>query len=217
MDMAVLNVIFLKRKNTLKPQGNEHAAGNLSFHVHLQTTTTYHIVSSAKLHQSCFCSQKERVILLLPSMLTSTLKMCNSVWNKSKYHLFLLVSFSFKHLIVVFLSSYRYVIPLDVQVAHYTPAIFPLVPMISSKINQLCCDSWKIIVANKEMTDSGTLGVTAMRIRNPTTLSLFFPYPLTPLASPGLELNGITLFYNDFYERLDVMDENKKVCTTVML
>ena len=48
-------------------------------------------------------------------------------------------------------------IPLDVQVAHYTPAIFPLVPMISPKINKLCEDSWKKIVANKEMTDSGTL------------------------------------------------------------
>ena len=60
----------------------------------------------------------------------------------------------FKYFIYHFLFG-RYVIPLDVQVAHYTPAIFPLVPMISPKINKLCENSWKKIVANKEMTETG--------------------------------------------------------------
>jgi hemoglobin-like flavoprotein len=42
-------------------------------------------------------------------------------------------------------------------------------------------DSWKLICNNREKTDS------------------------------GLELTGITLFYNDFYERLALVDENKKI------
>jgi hemoglobin-like flavoprotein len=75
----------------------------------------------------------------------------------------------------------KYSIPLEVQVAHYTPSIFPLVPIINSQINKLCMDSWKLICNNREKTDS------------------------------GLELTGITLFYNDFYERLALVDENKKI------
>ena len=75
----------------------------------------------------------------------------------------------------------KYAIPLPVQVAHYTPTIFPLVPMISPKLNHLCQASWQLIVAKREITET------------------------------GMELNGITLFYNDFYERLSVMDENKKI------
>jgi len=64
----------------------------------------------------------------------------------------------------------KYSIPLEVQVAHYTPSIFPLVPIINTQINKLCIDSWKLICNKKEMTES------------------------------GIELSGITLFYNDFYE-----------------
>ena len=75
----------------------------------------------------------------------------------------------------------KYAIPLDVQVAHYTPSIFPLVPIINETNNQICVDSWKLICNKKEITES------------------------------GVELNGITLFYNDFYERLNNVDENKKI------
>ena len=75
----------------------------------------------------------------------------------------------------------KYAIPLDVQVAHYTPSIFPLVPIINETNNQICIDSWKLICNKKEITES------------------------------GVELNGITLFYNDFYERLNTVDENKKI------
>ena len=64
---------------------------------------------------------------------------------------------------------------------HYTPSIFPLVPIINSEINQLCIDSWKLICNKKETTES------------------------------GVELTGITLFYNDFYERLSLVDENRKI------
>jgi len=75
----------------------------------------------------------------------------------------------------------KYAVPLNVQVAHYTPSIFPLVPIINSQINRLCVDSWKLIYSKKEKTDS------------------------------GVELTGITLFYNDFYERLKLVDENRKI------
>jgi hemoglobin-like flavoprotein len=75
----------------------------------------------------------------------------------------------------------KYAIPLDVQVAHYTPSIFPLVPIINPQINRLCVDSWKLICSRKELTES------------------------------GVELTGITLFYNDFYERLKLVDENAKI------
>jgi len=75
----------------------------------------------------------------------------------------------------------KYAVPLDVQVAHYTPSIFPLVPMVNDDICRLCADSWKLICNKREKTES------------------------------GVELNGITLFYNDFYERLELVDENKKI------
>ena len=75
----------------------------------------------------------------------------------------------------------KYTIPLPLQVAHYTPTIFPLVPIISPRTNQLCADSWKLICSNREISEN------------------------------GVELSGITLFYNDFYERLTTYDENKKI------
>ena len=75
----------------------------------------------------------------------------------------------------------RYHVPLDVQVAHYTPSIFPLVPIITPRVHQLCNTSWKRIVDRQETTDS------------------------------GVQLAGITLFYNDFYERLKLVDENGKI------
>ena len=63
--------------------------------------------------------------------------------------------------------SAKYKIPDEVKVAHYTPSIFPLVPLIHRTNTQLCKDSWKTITDNRGKTES------------------------------GLELNGITLFYND--------------------
>ena len=78
-------------------------------------------------------------------------------------------------------KKYNKLVPLEVQVAHYTPSFFPLVPIINPGINRIITESWKIIAAKKEMTES------------------------------GFELNGITLFYNDFYDRLDAVDENKKI------
>ena len=77
--------------------------------------------------------------------------------------------------------SITYAIPIEISVAHYTPSIFPLIPIINPKINELCKNSWKIICSNKEILGS------------------------------GFEVTGITLFYNDFYERLKLVDENHKI------
>ena len=76
---------------------------------------------------------------------------------------------------------------LEVQVAHYTPSIFPLVPVVDETVNQLCADSWKKIVSKKELQrddDGNTNGQT---------------------------IAGITSFYNDFYSRLAEVDKNAKI------
>ena len=65
--------------------------------------------------------------------------------------------------------------------AHYTPCIFPIIPIINQKINELCSESWKKNCSNKEILES------------------------------GFEVSGITLFYNDFYERLSIVDEGHKI------
>jgi len=67
-------------------------------------------------------------------------------------------------------------IPLEIQVAHYTPSIFPLVPIINKQINKLCTDSWNKIVNRNEGGET-----------------------------------GITMFYTEFYNRLEKVDENKKI------
>ena len=115
------------------------------------------ILQQPRCKQPCSCSPKNMRIWRIPSMSMSTLEMSNFVWNKSKQNTSLLYHVKCLTTISSFSSCplFRYVIPLDVQVAHYTPAIFPLIPMISPKINQLCRDSWKRIAMNKEMTESG--------------------------------------------------------------
>jgi len=67
-------------------------------------------------------------------------------------------------------------IPLEIQVAHYTPSIFPLVPIINKKTIKLCADSWSEIVSRNED-----------------------------------DVSGITMFYTEFYNRLEKVDENKKI------
>ena len=78
-------------------------------------------------------------------------------------------------------------VPLDVQVAHYTPSMFPLVPVINPEINAICAESWKKIVNKKEIVkdDQG--------------------------MNTGAVMAGITMFYNDFYTRLEEVDQQKKV------
>ncbi len=71
-------------------------------------------------------------------------------------------------------------IPPEVYVAHFTPASFPLVPIINRKSAQICSDSWNVIL-NKGVKDEF-----------------------------GNTTSGMTLFYNDFYERLAQFDQNGK-------
>eukprot|EP01041_Mallomonas_annulata_P014130 gene14130-30084_t len=70
-------------------------------------------------------------------------------------------------------------IPIEISVAHFTPAIFPLIPVISVKTTNLCRDSWAKIL-QKDFTDEN-----------------------------GTVTSGMTLFYNDFYERLEQFDGEK--------
>ena len=65
---------------------------------------------------------------------------------------------------------------LVIQVAHFTPASFPLMPIITGKSNELCKDSWRKIVSCTKSDDKSQ------------------------------ESSGITRFYNEFYERLDADD-----------
>lgn len=69
-------------------------------------------------------------------------------------------------------------IPLEVQVAHFTPSSFPLLPIITPRSTKLCSESWKTIV-NQEIKDEY-----------------------------GISLSGITVFYNEFYERLEQFDSS---------
>jgi hemoglobin-like flavoprotein len=71
-------------------------------------------------------------------------------------------------------------IPLALQVAHYTPSFFPLLPIISPLTCKKITDAWDIIV-NKEHVDG-----------------------------LGNKTSGITLFYNEFYEHLDKVDTSGK-------
>jgi len=72
-------------------------------------------------------------------------------------------------------------VPLAIQCAHFTPAFFPLIPIVSPRTAALCSESWKKIV------DFG--------IVDPTT---------------GVNTAGITVFYNEFYEHLDKVDSSGK-------
>jgi hemoglobin-like flavoprotein len=71
-------------------------------------------------------------------------------------------------------------IPMEVCVAHYTPSTFPLIPIVSKKRSDLCNSSWSHIIEQQEGNDQG--GITS----------------------------GMTLFYSEFYERLDILDGSGK-------
>jgi hemoglobin-like flavoprotein len=71
-------------------------------------------------------------------------------------------------------------IPMEVCVAHYTPSTFPLVPIVTKKMTELCNKSWAHIVSQQHVNDSNFI------------------------------TSGITLFYSEFYERLDLLDGSGK-------
>ena len=71
-------------------------------------------------------------------------------------------------------------IPIEICVAHYTPASFPMNPKVSSTTSRVCEESWEKIVANDAKDELGRT------------------------------LSGLTIFYNEFYERLDQLDNTGK-------
>lgn len=75
--------------------------------------------------------------------------------------------------------SGKSLVPLEVQVAHFTPSTFPLIPVLKDTFLPLCRKSWQVIVQQRE--------------RHP---------------EHDTEIHGITAFYNEFYERLAKIDNN---------
>lgn len=67
-------------------------------------------------------------------------------------------------------------IPIEILVAHFTPTSFPLFPVVSSDTCKSCQDSWNLIIG-KECSDEF-----------------------------GNKTSGITGFYREFYDRLEVLD-----------
>eukprot|EP01041_Mallomonas_annulata_P011958 gene11958-25048_t len=73
-------------------------------------------------------------------------------------------------------------IPMQVAVAHYTPASFPIIPKINKKFSDLCNESWQSILDNCTKLENGEVGTS-----------------------------GLVMFYNDFYERLQQVDTSGKI------
>ena len=67
-------------------------------------------------------------------------------------------------------------VPLAIQIAHFTPASFPLVPVLNRQVNKLCTASWNTLVEQEFEGEGGTV------------------------------VSGITIFYNEFYKRLATFD-----------
>lgn len=68
-----------------------------------------------------------------------------------------------------------YVSPIAIQVAHYTPASFPLKPYVSKASIKICAESWEKVIA--------------------------------PVEKDGITVSGLTLFYTQFYDTLEVFDK----------
>lgn len=71
-------------------------------------------------------------------------------------------------------------IPLELQVAHYTPSTFPMDPVVNKQVYSLCDSSWKMILDAVVFDEEG--------------------------RETGM--SGVTAFYNEFYQRLDLVDSN---------
>lgn len=65
--------------------------------------------------------------------------------------------------------------PLEIQVAHYTPASFPLTPVVTKSTIAACRESWNTVLKPVERDD-------------------------------GSSVSGLTLFYTEFYDTLEVID-----------
>jgi hemoglobin-like flavoprotein len=69
---------------------------------------------------------------------------------------------------------------LQVQVAHFTPASFPIIPVIDKRTNKLCEESWNKLISKDVVDESAD--------------------------NAGATISGMTAFYQDFYDRLDQVD-----------
>lgn len=65
--------------------------------------------------------------------------------------------------------------PLEIHVAHYTPASFPLTPVVTKSTIAACRESWTLVLMPVERED-------------------------------GSSVSGMTLFYTEFYDTLEVID-----------
>lgn len=80
----------------------------------------------------------------------------------------------------------KYTTPLKILVAHYTPATFPVIPILNKNNNELCYNSWKIITSTDVLDNN------------------------------NFRISGITAFYNEFYERLKIYDPNEIINTFLL-
>lgn len=69
-------------------------------------------------------------------------------------------------------------VSVELQVAHFTPSSFPLIPVVTEKSQRIIYESWKHITEKGSADDAGSV------------------------------ISGMTLFYNEFYSRLGMMDSN---------
>lgn len=74
-----------------------------------------------------------------------------------------------------------FLIPMEVQVAHFTPSTFPLCPSINNKTAHICNETWRKITSMDEKDGAGG------------------------------SMSGITVFYNNFYNRIDQVDTSGKM------
>lgn len=66
------------------------------------------------------------------------------------------------------------------MVAHFTPSSFPMIPTVNAQASQLCTESWAKIVGHVVVNDD------------------------------GCQISGMTAFYNEFYQRLQMFDTSGK-------
>lgn len=78
------------------------------------------------------------------------------------------------------LQSYSDV-SIQLQVAHFTPATFPMIPVVTHETHSFCSQSWNIILEKKPNQD---------------------------IEGNDYGLSGVTAFYSEFYDRLDKVDAN---------
>ena len=67
-------------------------------------------------------------------------------------------------------------VPIELQVAHFMPTSFPLLPVVSEKATALVGDSWRLITETEVVDEHGA------------------------------KISGLTAFYTEFYRRLSAVD-----------